>query len=248
MARNSEVDWSGFDPGSYAETNYARLRSDDHRLLTALRDFLCEMDLPADSRAIDMGSGSNLYPALALLPHCASITLWEYAPSNVDWLRTQTASYSPTWDPYWDVLAEHPTYRALPQPRAALAARSQVVRGSVFHTPPAAWSVGTMFFVAESISTAPEEFDRAVHRFLAALHPGSPFFAAFMEHSTGYSVAGRDFPAVAVGVGEIRESLRARTESAVVERLDIEGAPLRAGYQGMVLARGRTRAAGPTIT
>jgi len=55
--------------------------------------------------------------------------------------------------------------------------------------------LGSMFFVADGISSAEAEFEAAVRSFLGALTPGSPFMTAFMEGSGGYDVSGVQFPA-----------------------------------------------------
>ncbi|CAM5649016.1 hypothetical protein SANTM175S_10556 [Streptomyces antimycoticus] len=57
------------------------------------------------------------------------------------------------------------------------------VAGSLFDLCSGAerWDLGTMFFVAESITTSLDEFRRGVGCFMSALNPGAPFAAAFME-------------------------------------------------------------------
>ena len=42
---------------------------------------------PRRGGAIDVGSGTNLYPALLMLPWTEQILLTDYSASNVDWLR-----------------------------------------------------------------------------------------------------------------------------------------------------------------
>jgi hypothetical protein len=100
-----------------------------------------------------------------------------------------------------------------------------------------------MFFVAESMTDVREEFTEAVDRFLRALRPGAPFAAAFVENSEGYRVGDRPFPAVLIGVDEVRAALAHRTERVTIERAGWSGPKWREGYTGMVLATGRIRAA-----
>ena len=80
-----------------------------------------------------------------------------------------------------------PGRRASP---ARLAAAHEIRTVSIFDLPPRTWDLGSMFFVADGMTTDEAEFEPAVRSFLAALVPGSPFLMAFMEGSTGYDVSG----------------------------------------------------------
>lgn len=202
---------------------------------------------PAGLRGIDVGTGANLYPALSMLPFCESITLYEHAKSNLEWLAEQTAadwpSWTDVWSDFWTLLEESPHYAGLGElPRHALARRVEVVPGSVFALDPSAgrWDMGTMFFVAESITSQRGEFADAVHGFLGVLRPGAPFCIAFMENSLGYEVAGIEFPAVAVDHDDVTDCLSGRATNLVVDRIGTNGGPpLRDGYTGMIVACGR---------
>ena len=55
---------------------------------------------------------------------------------------------------------------------------------SIFELPGAPGTSGSMFFVADGMTTDEAEFEAAVRTFLDALLPGSPFLMAFMEGST----------------------------------------------------------------
>ncbi|MGA4541755.1 SCO2525 family SAM-dependent methyltransferase [Uniformispora flossi] len=244
---NASVDWNAFDPEAYSAHNYATLRADDKYVMTRAAEFFGSAGMAGGAHAVDVGPGANLYPALTLLPFSRSITLWEYSTSNVAWLRNQVGSYAPMWDVYWDTLAEHPTHGGVGDPRAALAERGAVVQGSLFDLPHGLWDLGTMFFVAESMTTQNAEFEKAVHRFVGALRPGAPFAAAFVENSEGYSVAARPFPAVRVGSEEVRSALAGCAEDVAVERIGFLDVRWRDGYTGMVFATGRaSRVPAPT--
>jgi hypothetical protein len=112
----------------------------------------------------------------------------------------------------------------------------------VFDLEPAAWDIGTMFFVAESMTADPAEFERATAAFLATLRPAAPFAAAFMAGSLGYRVAGVPFPAVrevdAVRVGAVLN--RCGAAASVTTVAVPHGARLRDGYEGMIVAVGTT--------
>jgi hypothetical protein len=245
---NADYPWDEFDPTEYFSHNYSELRHDDQQILDATRDFFSKVDRSAgvsreaaDDRptvGLDLGSGTNLYPALAMLPFCAELTLWEFSASNAAWLRRETQAYSPSWDKFWERLALAPPYQDTADPRTTLAARSRVHQGSVFDLPTAAWDMGTMFFMAESCTANPVEFAAATHRFIAALRPGAPFAAAFMENSTGYHVGGRRFPAVSVTQETVRQCLEEVSGSLDVQHIDSGNTPLRDGYSGMILVLG----------
>ncbi|MFD9739703.1 SCO2525 family SAM-dependent methyltransferase [Umezawaea sp. NPDC059074] len=250
--RNADIPWYQFDPNDYLARNYARVRSEDHRVVELVRDFFGRQFAsgrpPAGLCGIDVGTGANLYPALSMLPFCESITLYEHAKSNLEWLAEQAAadwpSWPDVWSDFWSVLGAGRHYAELGEdPRRALARRVEVVPGSVFALDPAArrWDMGTMFFVAESITSEPVEFTAAVRGFLEVLSPGAPFCITFMENSLGYEVAGIEFPAVSIGRDDVLDCLAELADDVAVDRVGPGAEPkLRDGYSGMLVACGHT--------
>ncbi|TQS45544.1 SCO2525 family SAM-dependent methyltransferase [Cryptosporangium phraense] len=242
--RNCDVNWDEFDAGRYLDHNYRTLRGDDHRFIEAMRDFFADFELPPSAIGVDLGSGTNLYPALAMLPFVQRVTLLDRGSQNVRYLEEQVASYDPSWDPFWKVLLGNPRYAVVTDPRAALRKTADVVQGDIFSfRPHDRYDMGTMFFVAESISNSAAEFETAVARFLGALKPGAPFAAAFMENSKGYDVGDTHFPAVRIGQEDVRQVLSVAAEGLTVhyEPAGSSGDALRAGYDGMILAVGRAK-------
>jgi hypothetical protein len=243
---NSQAPWDSFDAQEYFSHNYRTLREDDREILEAVRDHFGNhfgLGGTANLAGLDVGAGTNLYPALSMLPWCSTITLFERAPRNVEWLRDEVEEYGANWDEFWQVLTEHPAYRAVDDPRHRLAAAAAVLPGDLFtQLGVATADIGTMFFVAESLSTARDEYRGAIDHFARALRPGAPFAVAFMENSDGYPVGGHKFPAYKVDEPEVIDSLRAYAESDLtVSRIPVPGDPLRAGYTGMLFALGRRR-------
>ncbi|MDQ4037203.1 MAG: SCO2525 family SAM-dependent methyltransferase [Actinomycetota bacterium] len=238
---NSHFPWDDFDSSWYLDHNYKKLRDDDRQIIEIVRDFFVTFGLPNHryEHGIDVGAGTNLYPALTMLPLCDKITLYEYAASNFSWLQHEIHSYSPSWDPFWDLLANEPTYKLVDSPREVLATTARVEKGSVFDLPELRWDIGTMFFVAESISFELSEFQAALRSFLRSLRPGAPFAAAFMEGSLGYDVSAHRFPAVAITADDVKTYLTGDTEDLKVHRIGTTSNPLRDGYEGMILATGR---------
>lgn len=250
---NADYPWDEFDPVSYLAHNYSELREDDRQILTFVRDFLASAstslaDRP-QMRGIDIGTGPNLYPALAMLPFCAEITLYEFSKSNVDWLEQQHAAGWPTWagmwQQFWAVLCEDPTYARFDRPHmnAVLSRSTLVVHGSVFDlicSPDEQYDIGTMFFGPESLSPRRSEFSAALDHLLDALTPNAPFAVAFMEHSAGYDVGETFFPATNISVDDVNDYLKTRTRDVRIERVGTGKEPLRSGYSGMIVACGRT--------
>jgi hypothetical protein len=233
---NSDIDWDSFNSDWYQDHNYRTLRDDDRKIVELIRDFFADAKI-ADGRGVDVGSGANLYPAMAMLPFCAKLELREFGASNVAWLTEQIDKFDSSWDDFWAVYRESRAYEAVEDPRTRLAEIATVTQASIFDLPQGRWDLGTMFFVACSISNDIAEFRRAVHRFVGALTLNAPFAAAFMIKSQGYEVDGRWFPAVAIDADEVRESLDPVAYDVTIQPIET-GSPLRDGYGGMLLATG----------
>lgn len=240
---NADFDWDGFDTRYYLEHNYRTLRGDDRRFMEAVREYFADAGLPPGAIGVDVGSGANLYPALAMLPFVHRLTLMDYSATNVRWLRAQIEHFDRSWDPFWETFRGSPAYAAVGDPRAAFRRTCVVEQGNIFTTEwPELYDVGTMFFVAESISSNQSEFEIAVARFLDALRPGAPFAAAFMQNSRGYSIGGTEYPAVRVGTEDVVRVLSEAAEGLNVRSEPAEpGGALRSGYDGMILAVGRKK-------
>lgn len=237
---NAEFDWDGFDSDAYYYRNYWLLRDDDREIMNIVRDFFADANLaPSSAAAVDVGTGTNLYPALAMLPFCATLDLIEIGDSNVDWLRREVPAYNARWDDFWKVYAERDAYAAVADPRVELARKATVQRQSLFRLPERRWDLGTMFFAACSMTANEDEFETALRRFIRALRPGAPFASAFMWHSTGYRVAGREFPAVDIDGAMVEDCLASVAYDVSISEIALGDDPLRAGYEGMIVATGR---------
>jgi len=239
--RNAHYPWDEFSAADYYDHNYRTLREDDAQILDLVASWFAEETRNRSGHGLDVGAGPNLYPALSMLPHCAELTLREYSAANVSWLREKAADLPESWRPYWDVVSPGSRHGDFTKAHDLLAERARVERGSVFELPEGVWDLGTMFFVAESISQDPAEFRTATGSFVRALRRGAPFAAAFMEQSGGYDVAGVSFPATPIGAAEITDCLGALATDLMVHRVEMRPAPLRPGYSGMLVAVGRAR-------
>jgi hypothetical protein len=253
--RNADYPWDQFDPVAYFKHNYETMRNDDSQVLAFVRDYFVRV-APGladrhDAHGIDIGAGPNLYPALAMLPFCEDVELYEYSRSNVAWLEQQKAARWPTWATswrdFWTLLCKDPSYAGADRPDmpAELSRRIKITHGNVFDlngTQHERYDIGTMFFGPESLSPQKEEFASALDHLLDVLRPNAPFAVAFMEHSKGYPVAENEFPATDIGLDDVLGCLRGRTWDLCYERIGTTEAPLRAGYTGMIIACGRVAA------
>ncbi|HET6213563.1 MAG TPA: SCO2525 family SAM-dependent methyltransferase [Micromonosporaceae bacterium] len=237
-ARNQDFPWDTFDSQAYYTHNYWSMHDADRKIIAVIRDFFAGADIDPATRGVDVGAGTNLYPAMAMLPFCSHVDLIEFSASNVDWLEKQVPGYGGSWDDFWKLFTEHDAYERIADPRTQFARKVSVQRGSVFALPRRHWGLGTMFFVACSLSEKMTEFHAAVEDFAGALAIGAPFAAAFMENSQGYPVGDRKFPAVDIDVDTVRDCLASVAYNVDISRIDI-GEKLRDGYGGMIVATGR---------
>jgi NNMT/PNMT/TEMT family len=245
-ARNSQVDWSKLDAVAYAAKNYRTLRDDDQEVIRRAATFFAAAAARAGSeatarwQAVDVGTGSNLYPAFAMLPFAKSVHLLEYSRTSVSWLRRQRErGFDPMWDTFLDEFrntVEYKSHFEQCDARAEFRKKAKIQRVSVFKLKKANWDLGTMFFSACSLSTSTDEFVLAVRKFVEALRPGAPFVAAFMLNSGGYQVGDHWFPAVVIREADVAAAL-----SGIATRVDVQAidttTPMRPGV-GMALATG----------
>lgn len=234
---NVDAPWASFDSDSYEDHNYREVRDDDRQIMCLVRDHFSRSGV-LGGRGLDVGAGANLYPSMAMLPFCGAIDLWEFAPTNAAWLRRQVRNYGANWNNFWAIYRQAAPYRGVTSPRVALRKKAVVREGSIFDLPKAHWDIGTMFFVACSLSNEFHEFDRAVKCFLAALRPGAPFAAAFMLGSDGYRVGDVTYPAVSVGRDDVSRSMAFVAYDVDTQTIETKS-PLRPGYEGMLLVTGR---------
>lgn len=243
MIGNADVEWDSFDSAAYFAHNYRRLRLDDARIIQFVADFFQDRGPHKwRARAIDVGSGANLYPALTMLPFAAEVALCERAHSNRDWLEDELRHPHASWKQFWAAMTPgRPDYQAINKPLEVLRSRAEVVKDSIFHLPAGQYDMGTMFFVAESITTRDEEFVKATQSFVNSLVPKAPFAAAFMRDSSGYRVGNRSFPACSVDEDDVARALERVAQDVKIRT--VESKDLRAGYCGMIVATGHRRKA-----
>jgi hypothetical protein len=239
---NADVKWDLFNSTDYFEHNYQRLHKQDESIIHIVADhFERRAGAQWRERAIDVGSGANLYPALTMLPFAAEVILYERAFTNRQWLVSQLSQPAPSWQQdFWPAISEgRAEYTGISNPIELLGRRAKVVKGNVFDLRPNQFGLGTMFFVAESITKRDDEFERATRLFVGSLVSKAPFAAAFMRNSSGYIVGGESFPACSIDEEDVERCL---ADLAAIDDIQVvEGNELREGYRGMIVATGRKR-------
>src|SRR5688572_20312159 len=128
MRRNTDVPWDSFDSAAYKDMHYSYVRRHDELTLEHVRDFLATQGL-CGGRGLDVGTGANLYPALAQLPFCDTVDLVDLSAANVTWLREQLGSPDASWGGFWRVLTGRLVYAQLGDYRQRLH-RMRVTQGS----------------------------------------------------------------------------------------------------------------------
>ena len=249
VLRNADASWNTFSSHDYWHRNYSRLQAEDREIIRRVSHFFASActGSPPVQRAIDVGAGTNLYPALLMLPWTKQILLADFSKSNVLWLHDQLAdSSSPwRWDHFWHEMQRGKGYADIDRPHERLRNACASEQGhagieqvSVFDLAKARWNLGTMFFVAESITEDPAEFRAAVASFVGALTPGAPFAAAFMAGSAGYPVDDTHFPALPIEPDDVRRHLtELNVREPSVDLLETSHR-VRDGYEAMIVATG----------
>jgi NNMT/PNMT/TEMT family len=243
---NADYQWANFDSEAYFQHYYGEPHPDDEQVIRCAVAAMKEIPAAADGLDIvDIGTGPNLIPFFCALPRARSLSAWEFAQSNVDWLRADLSRevLRPQWQHFWGVTQE--AYGAdwhLPDnPLPALAAMSRITRGSVFDLPKRRWDAATMFFCAESITEREDEFAAAVAAYAQCVKPGGALAAAFLVRSAGYEVSGHRFPVLHLTPEAIESTFAIHAQDVKAERIGLVEREIRSGYSGFVFLTGRAR-------
>ena len=243
-SKNQDFSWDNFDPEAYVAHYYGDPHPDDDEVLRQTCAALAAFAGDREIDVIDVGTGPNLFPLFAALPVSRRQTVWEYAPSNIEWLRRELdgGQLREPWTHFWDIVrTTNVRAGALANPVAALGARTEVTQGSIFDVPQRQWDAATMFFCAESITRDQDEFARACAAFAGAVRPGGAVAAAFLAGSRGYRVGEEDYPAVSVGPEELGEAFGGLVDNLRLSGIGNRDEEIRSGYTGMIFLTGRVR-------
>lgn len=242
---NAAYQWDSFDSEAYFQHYYGDPHPDDDLVIELAAAALREAQ-PKDKKLsiVDVGTGPNLIPFFSAFPRAAKLTAWEYAQSNVDWLKAELKrdTLRPQWRHFWDVARKAHKDPSLPDnPLPALAAIADVRQGSVFDLPKAQWDAATMFFCAESITERPDEFEAACASFAQCVKPGGALVGAFLVRSGGYVVADRPFPVLHVSSETIAATFSKHAIDVKADHIGIVEREIRSGYAGFILLTGKAK-------
>lgn len=234
------MSWDRFGSDVYYENNYARVRSHNRRIL----EFLCveaEGALRGRVRIVDIGTGANLYPALALAPYIGSIDFVDPSRNNRDWLEGQLGGSGSYWKHFWaECQRINPDrYGAFEDGWQSIRSRASIRDFRLSSIQSDAYDVALMFFVAESVTDDIAEFRENMRRCIECVAPGGWVFAGFMLGSAGYMVDGVRYPAISINGSELRECFAESCEEVRIEIIPRSTDAVRSGYSGMAVARAR---------
>jgi len=198
-------------------------------------------EFPPDSvaRSVEFGAGPNLYPLMLAAAVSRHIVAVEPSTASVAYLRRQLADGpDPSWDEFYrECRTRQPD---LPDSLRRALERVEVRRGTAADVEPDAYDLGSMHFVAESVTEDRDEFRALCARFVGSVRPGAPVVAAFMENMGLYALGdGSRWPGYPVDMDRVADAFASITEDLVVSRIDADETLPDYGYTGMVLLTGR---------
>jgi hypothetical protein len=243
-ASNADFSWSQFDAEAYFTHYYRELHPDDEKVIRATVAALMAAQPAGDALSvIDVGTGPNLFPLFAAMPRAAKLTAWEYAPTNVAWLKEEIThdKMREQFVEFWAVVRDAWAPRTLPDdPYPQLRAKAHIQQGSIFDLPERQWDAGTMFFCADSITEKQEEFAKACTAFARCVKKGGTLAAAFLLKSGGYVVADKDFPVIKLTTPAIREVFQDLVTQMDTQEIGVVEEEIRSGYSGMLFLTGKS--------
>ena len=235
--RNGDVDWDSFDTATYIADNYAELHSADREIISRLSGFYRELPPGSVQRSLELGAGPNLYPLM--LAGCVSrhIEVVERSAANVTHLRNVFSQDPPPehWQPFWRLSRE--LNPALPQDLRSVLDRVVCRQGNAFDLEPGLYGLGSMFFVAESVTSDENEFRTMCCRFVESVRPGGYVVAAFMAGMSEYGVAEEVLPSYPLSEDRLADVFGAYTERLQIRKIPPD-ASLPYQYDGMLLMTG----------
>jgi hypothetical protein len=243
---NAAYQWDQFDSEYYFQHYYGEPHPDDDLVIKIAVETLKRAGPDGnDLDIVDVGTGPNLIPFFCALPRARRLTAWEYAASNVNWLKDELSrdAMRPQWQHFWGVTREAygPEWGLPDNPMAALRETCSVTQGSIFDLPERTWDGATMFFCAESITEREDEFEAACGAFARCVKPGGTLAAAFLVRSGGYVIADRPFPVLKLSEERIEGVFKEHASAVRADMIGIVDREIRSGYSGFIFLTGTAR-------
>lgn len=228
--------WDTFNPYVYVANNYQTIHDEDRVILDVILPYI-RRNISQSCRVLDIGTGPNLYPVIALLPYSRRIDCLEYSRSNVRYLLDQIHRPAEYWHRFHRYMRHFGDQYVFPL-HPVLTEKVCVRQGDIFTYSQADYDVVTMFFCAESITSQRNRFIAACKKSMSYLRNGGLYIAVFMEQSKGYEIDRVQFPAYPTNTEELSGIFEPLCTKLSVTKIPKSTKPLREGYGGMVLITG----------
>ena len=190
--------------------------------------------------------GPNLIPLFCALPRARSLTVWEYAESNVAWLEAEMLrdEMRPQWRHFWDVTrhAYRPECRLPDDPMSALRAKSDCATGLDFRSSRARMGRRDHVLLRGIDHRAARRIRSGMRR-LCALRKARRCFGRGLPRALGRICRGRTPISGFVCIRRVDQStcLRAMLTASRLKRIGIVERQVRSGYSGFVFLSGSAR-------
>jgi hypothetical protein len=251
MRNNQDIDWDDFNAETYRERYFHTIGNEDWWIAQEALHFLNEIapDTPRLEHAADIGSGPGILLPLICVPFVGQIELIEPGLKNVSYLQSILSNPDKLhndWKDTLERLVSEPSALSVHHQAAELLREKAIVRqASITDLNSDTYDLVTSTFCAESATESKEECAMMIQKILASLKKGSPYIAAYIEHSKGYpdqsfdtltgEVDTRKFPAADIDEAWLKKQYTAT--GIQIKRCPFPPA-MRAGYTGVLLATG----------
>ncbi|MFI8106680.1 class I SAM-dependent methyltransferase [Streptomyces sp. NPDC086023] len=241
VRRNAHADWDRWPVEDYLEENYRRLYACDAAVIRHHSAYCRPLPAGSVAEALELGCGPNLYPLMILAAASGRIDAVEPGAAGYAYLRRQL-HHGPeaSWQPFYDLCRR--LNPALPASLSTALERVRPLHGDVSQVRQYRYGLGSMTFVAESVTEDGAEFAALCRAFLGCIRPGGGVLAAFMENMPSYRIGeGPLWPAFPVDAPAVREVFAPHTDRLVVRRVPKDPALPDYGHTGMLLLSGTRR-------
>lgn len=227
------TDWRLFNPAQYVLNNYSYIHDEDREILDLLIPYY--LTLSEVNSAIEVGVGPNLYPLMLQLSRAKHITAIDPNPRNLLYLRDQLIIPDKNWDIFWEYITKSPSKTWAKK----LNKKLEISQKSIGDLGPKKYDLASTNFVLESITSSVTEFNLLCKQFIGLIKPGGHCIATFMENSSGYSIAGINFPAVKVNKNKLMSIFKPLLTKLKISHINPSAVMLRPGYTGMLVLTGQ---------
>jgi hypothetical protein len=242
--------FESFPARDYLDKYYSYVGEENQAMMRALGDFVRRFE-PRLERVVEVAGGPSVVPILSLCAATdrspASVTFTDVSAKNMEeaelWLHDRPGAFG-----YSDILKWLAREHAVDAERIRQLARATSwnlsvvdlggpLPASMLH----AFDTVSSHFFAESATSDPDTLVSLLNGIARLGAPDARVFLSFMRRSTGYTVAGIDFPAIPVDeetLPDILDAAGLRLNDVKYVVTEAENPPTREGYEGMVFVAG----------